>query len=96
MPESAELFGDRLVRAIEEKAAPVCVGIDPVFEMLPDAVAGEERGRNANDAEAALDAIFDFTTNVLKVVAPLVPCVKFQSAYFERSTCGRGSRPTTA
>jgi orotidine-5'-phosphate decarboxylase len=84
MPESAELFGDRLVGAIERKAAPVCVGIDPVFEMLPDAVAGEERGRDANDAEAALDAIFDFTTKVLKVVAPLVPCVKFQSAYFEK------------
>src|SRR5947209_11816830 len=84
MPESAELFGDRLVRAIEAKAAPVCVGIDPVFEMLPDAVAGEESGRDANDAEAALDAIFDFTTRVLQVVAPLVPCVKFQSAYFEK------------
>ena len=36
----SELFGDRLVEAIERKAAPICVGIDPIFEMLPDAVAG--------------------------------------------------------
>ena len=46
MPESTELFGDQLVRAIEEKAAPVCVGIDPVFEMLPDAEPTEV-GRKA-------------------------------------------------
>jgi orotidine-5'-phosphate decarboxylase len=52
--------------------------------MLPDDVAGEASGRDADDYEAAIDAIFAFTTRVLKVVAPLVPCVKFQSAYFEK------------
>src|SRR5687767_4380593 len=80
----SELFADRLTRAIAEKSAPVCVGIDPIFEMLPDAVAGDARERNANDAEGAIDAIFEFTTRVLRVVAPHVPCVKFQSAYFEK------------
>src|SRR5688500_4288077 len=80
----SDIFADRLVEAIEEKAAPICVGIDPVFEMLPDAVAGEADDRDANDAEAAIDAIFAFTTRVLRIVAPHVPCVKFQSAFFER------------
>ena len=84
MPDDPELFGDRLVNAIEKKGTPVCVGIDPMFEMLPDAIAGPGSRRNANDAEAAIDAIFDFTTRLLKVVAPHVPCVKFQSAYFEK------------
>ena len=79
-----ELFADRLTKAIEDKGTPVCVGIDPVFEMLPDAVAGDSQKRNANDAEAAIDAVFEFTTRVLRVVAPHVPCVKFQSAYFEK------------
>ena len=79
-----ELFADRLLGKIEAKGAPICVGIDPIFEMLPDAVAGEPAERNANDAEEAIDAIFDFTTTVLKVIAPHVPCVKFQSAYFEK------------
>jgi orotidine-5'-phosphate decarboxylase len=80
----SEFFGERLARAIEQKAAPVCVGIDPIFEFLPDAIAGQGRGRNANDHVAVIDAIFAFTTKVLKVVAPHVPCVKFQSAYFEK------------
>lgn len=77
-------FADRLIDAAERKGGPVCVGIDPVFEMLPDAVAGEAKDRDAHDPEAAIDAIFEFTTAVLRIVAPLVPCVKFQSAYFEK------------
>src|SRR4051812_19637500 len=81
----SDLFSDRLLDAIAAKGgSPVCVGIDPVYEMLPDAIAGPANRRNANDATAAVDAIFAFTIEVLKVVAPLVPCVKFQSAYFEK------------
>ncbi|MBA3272528.1 MAG: orotidine-5'-phosphate decarboxylase [Chthoniobacterales bacterium] len=79
-----EVFADRLIEAIDRKGAPICVGIDPIFEMLPDAIAGDATKRNANDAEAAIDAIFAFTTKVLHIVAPHVPVVKFQSAYFEK------------
>ena len=80
----AELFSDRLLEAIDSKGSPICVGIDPIFDMLPEAIAGEVSKRNANDAEAVIDAIFAFTTKVLKIVAPHVPAVKFQSAYFEQ------------
>src|SRR5437667_7833492 len=79
-----EIFSDRLLAAIEAKGAPICVGIDPIFEMLPDAIAGDAKERDANDAEAAIDAIFSFTTTLLRLIAPHVPVVKFQSAYFER------------
>ena len=74
-----EIFSDRLLAAIEAKGSPICVGIDPIFEMLPDAVAGVAKERDANDAEAAIDAIFSFTTTLLRRIAPHVPIVKFQS-----------------
>lgn len=77
-----DFFADRLLDQIAAKKAPICVGIDPMFESLPGGVVGAEP--DANDAEACIDAIFEFTTRVLKVVAPHVPCVKFQSAYFEK------------
>lgn len=80
----SDLFADRLLDAIAEKKTCVCVGIDPVYEQLPDAVAGPLADRDYNDPEAAIDAIFAFTTAVLKTVAPHVPIVKFQSAYFEK------------
>ena len=78
-------FGDRLVDAIRAKNAPICVGIDPMFDQLPPDVFGDEgEERDERDTAAAIDAVFDFTTRVLRVVAPLVPVVKFQSAYFEK------------
>ena len=80
----SELFVDRLLDAIAVKGSPICVGIDPVYEQLPDAIAGPTANRDYNDPEAAIDAIFSFTTTVLKAVAPHVPVVKFQSAYFEK------------
>lgn len=80
----SDLFADRLIEAIDRKGGPVCVGIDPIFEMIPDAIGGRASGRDRDDPEAAIDAIFAFTTSVLRIVAPLVPCVKFQSAYFEK------------
>jgi orotidine-5'-phosphate decarboxylase len=79
----ADLFSDRLLDAIEYSHAPICVGIDPVMESLPDEIRGKFASRD-DEPEAAIDAIFDFTARVLKIVAPLVPIVKFQSAYFEQ------------
>jgi orotidine-5'-phosphate decarboxylase len=81
-PFMDDFFADRLLDQVSAKAAPICVGIDPMFELLPEAVAGADR--DANDAEGCIDAVFEFTTRVLKVVAQHVPCVKFQSAYFEK------------
>jgi orotidine-5'-phosphate decarboxylase len=79
----SELFCDRLLDAIDYHHAPICVGIDPVLESLPDAIRGKYLS-NENDIEASIDAIFDFTARVLKIVAPHVPIVKFQSAFFEK------------
>ncbi|HEV2296394.1 MAG TPA: orotidine-5'-phosphate decarboxylase [Tepidisphaeraceae bacterium] len=78
------MFADRLLDAIAEKGNPICVGIDPILDMLPDGVAGPQDKRDANDAETAIDAIFEFTIEILQIIAPHVPCVKFQSAYFEK------------
>src|SRR3954454_15191696 len=81
----SENFADRLIGAIEKKGSPICVGIDPIIASMPDAVFRGGRDKAAGgDAQASIDAVFEFTTRVLKVVAPHVPCVKFQSAYFER------------
>src|SRR6266566_5095554 len=77
-------FADRLLDAIARKGSPICVGIDPIYDMLPDAVAGDATKRDPNDLDRCIDAIYSFTTKILEIVAPLVPCVKFQSAYFEK------------
>jgi orotidine-5'-phosphate decarboxylase len=67
-------FADRLLDACKTKGAPVCVGLDPVLERLPDAI-------DQSDPVAAIEA---FCLGVIDAVADIVPAVKPQSACFER------------
>jgi orotidine-5'-phosphate decarboxylase len=70
-------FADRLIAAIRAKSNAVCVGLDPRWELLPL----ELRSRHSEDSPAP--AYEEFCERVLDVVAPLVPVVKPQSAFFE-------------
>ncbi|CAN5758919.1 orotidine-5'-phosphate decarboxylase [soil metagenome] len=69
-------FSDRLVEAVARRGAPVCIGIDPVFEDLPPAL----RARHHEPAPA----IEEFCAGIIAAASDLVPAVKFQSACFER------------
>jgi len=76
-PKPPTHAADRLLAAIEAKRSPVCVGLDPVLEKLPQSV------RNAG-GDKAWRAIDDFCREIISEVAAHVPCIKFQSACFER------------
>lgn len=80
----SEHFADRLIGAIQKKQSPICVGIDPILASMPDSVFAGGREKAEGDTAASVDALYDFTLRVLKIVAPHVPAVKFQSAYFEQ------------
>jgi orotidine-5'-phosphate decarboxylase len=75
-------FADRLAAAIRAKGNAVCAGLDPRWESLPL----EIRTRHGDSLEAAAGAFEEFCSRVLDIVAPLVPVVKPQSAFFE--ACG--------
>ena len=69
-------FGEALVRAVDRVGSPVCVGIDPVFERLPDAC----RAQHWHPPQA----IEAFSMQVMDLVVDRVPAVKLQAACFER------------
>lgn len=87
-------FADRLLTAIESRNAAVCVGLDPVVEKLPQAILRS----HGLDTQAAHDpmvvseslraaraaALEDFCGQVIDVIAPLVPAVKINIAFFEK------------
>ncbi|HOJ73696.1 MAG TPA: orotidine-5'-phosphate decarboxylase [Phycisphaerae bacterium] len=81
MPEN---FADRLIAATHLKHSPSCVGIDPDYSKLPASISGHREMNDPSDSEAALDAILEFSRRVLKIVAPFVPAVKINTAFFER------------
>jgi orotidine-5'-phosphate decarboxylase len=79
----SEHFADRLLTACRAKGNALCVGLDPRWDLLP----AEIRTRHAlATPEAMAGAYEEFCLRVLDVVAPLVPVVKPQSAFFE--ACG--------
>ena len=71
-------FADRLVAAVREKQTPVLVGLDPRAESLPAGMLA------AKDVESTAKAYVAFCQGVIDVVAPLVPAVKPQAAFFEQ------------
>ena len=75
-------FADRLVAEIEAKGTPAVVGIDPRYELLPMPLRrrhDEKRG----SLRSLVSTIKDFSCEVIDIVAPLVPAVKPQIAFFE-------------
>jgi orotidine-5'-phosphate decarboxylase len=70
-----------LAHAVREKKNPVLVGLDPRGEMLPNVFFGEDERPSIEEMAAAY---FVFCRGVIDVVAPLVPAVKPQAAFFEQ------------
>ena len=73
-------YTDRLAVAVRAKGNPVLVGLDPRAEQLPAALIAA--GKTDRAAQAA--GYLAFCRGVIDVVAPLVPAVKPQAAFFEQ------------
>ncbi len=80
----ANNFADRLTQAIKDKGTCATVGLDPVYSKLPKQLIERKDLNDETDLPAALDAVFEFCTKVLRVIGPLAPAVKINSAFFEK------------
>jgi orotidine-5'-phosphate decarboxylase len=72
-------FADRLAAAVRRKRTPLIVGLDPRWELLPESL---QAGRGEPEVVAA--SFGSFCRGVIDAVAPLVPAVKPQWAFFEQ------------
>jgi len=77
-------FADRLVEAIEAKRNPCVVGLDPKVESIPASLRQEVTGGSALTCQSAAELMRVFCREVIDIVAPRVPVVKIQEAFFER------------
>jgi len=77
---SMTAFADRLLEAIRAKGTPTMVGLDPRLDHLPEPFRSQAQG-SASDAATALR---DFHRELLATIAPMIPVVKPQAAFFER------------
>jgi orotidine-5'-phosphate decarboxylase len=73
-------FADGLDAAVRRCRNPVLVGLDPRAESLPEGILSGAGSTGLEDTAAAYG---QFCRGVIDVVAPLVPAVKPQAAFFE-------------
>jgi orotidine-5'-phosphate decarboxylase len=77
-------FADRLCDAVKSKKTSLIVGLDPVYSRLPSVIKNHRDMNDESDAAAAVDAIFDYCTQIMRIIAPMVPAVKLNIAFFEK------------
>ncbi len=70
-------FADRLTQAVLAKKSPLCVGIDPRWDSLPEAL---RKGTSLADQARAYST---WSCALIDAIAPVVPVVKPQVAFFE-------------
>lgn len=72
------MITDRLIDRIIELQNPTCVGLDTLFDYLP-----EDMKRGAVTFDDAAERIFDFNKKLIDTLRDIVPSVKVQIAYYE-------------
>jgi orotidine-5'-phosphate decarboxylase len=75
---------DRLIEKIERCGAPIVVGLDPTYEMIPESLRAECFERHSLDLRAAAAMLTEYNVRVIDAVCDLIPAVKPQIAMYER------------
>lgn len=76
-------YAVRLNAAVQLKKTPALVGLDPRLDWLPPEILARARELHSDATAVAAAAFEEFCVRLIDVVAPLVPAVKPQSAFFE-------------
>ena len=74
---------DRLVEAIRETEAPICVGLDPQMGFLPEELKEKAFREYGETLEGAAEAIWQFNKAIIDATYDLIPAVKPQIAMYE-------------
>lgn len=78
-------FIERLNSAIRSKQTPALVGLDPRMDQLPSEIVNRARQASPDRRLQMATAYEEFCVRIIDVVAPLVPAVKPQVAFFEEA-----------
>ena len=74
----------QLIKKIQEKKAPVVVGLDPMISYVPRFVMEDAMARYEETLDAAGEAIWQFNKAIVDAVYDLIPAVKPQVAMYEQ------------
>lgn len=78
------MFTQKLIDQIRIKKTPLCVGLDPRLAWIPKKITAPYQKKYGSSFKAATFSIIEFNQQILNVIAPLVPAVKLQIAFYEQ------------
>lgn len=73
-----------LIQKIEEKNAPIVVGLDPMLSYIPEQVKEKAFAEFGETLEGAAEAIWQFNKAIVDTTYDLIPAVKPQIAMYEQ------------
>lgn len=75
---------DRLMNKIEKMENPTVVGLDPSYEMIPQAIKQEMFEKYGKTPKAVARMFLRFNQEIIDHVCDLIPAVKLQVAMYEQ------------
>ncbi|MDE6850876.1 MAG: orotidine-5'-phosphate decarboxylase [Lachnospiraceae bacterium] len=75
---------DQLVKQIQEKDAPVVVGLDPMLSYIPEQITQAAFAEYGETLEGAAEAVWQYNKGIVDAVYDLIPAVKPQIAMYEQ------------
>lgn len=74
----------QLIQKIQQKNAPIVVGLDPMLSYIPEFVKENAYKEKGETLAGAAEAIWQYNKTLVDAVADLVPAVKPQIAMYEQ------------
>lgn len=74
----------QLIEKIQKTKAPICVGLDPMLNYIPEHILKKSFGEFGETLEGAADAIWNFNKEIVDHTFELIPSVKPQIAMYEQ------------
>ncbi len=74
----------KLIQKIQEKKAPVCIGLDPMLDYIPGHILAAAFREYGETLEGAAEAVWRFNKEIIDHTYDLVPSVKPQAAMYEQ------------
>ena len=72
------MITDKLIEKIIQTQNPTCVGLDTLFDYLPD-----DMKAGVTTFDGVAERVFDFNKKLIDTLYPYIPSVKVQIAYYE-------------
>ena len=77
-------FADRLNEAVRKKKSCLVAGLDPRLDLIPAVIRARAFRKFGRSLEGAAAAALEFSRAFIDIVAPHVPAIKPQIAFFEQ------------